>query len=524
MCYPIGIQSFARLREGGFKYIDKTGYIARLIDGAGFYFLSRPRRFGKSLLMSTIDAWFSGRSDLFDGLEITRRVQPWVRHEVIHLDFSPQNFSSPAHLDSLFDYILRPYEERYQITSPAASPSLRFGEIILKAAARRNGRGVVILVDEYDQPLLQSLHNEELRNHYRRELHAFYTVIKALSDHIRFAMLTGVTKFGAMTVFSGLNNLQDISLHPDYAGVCGITAREFDCEFREAVHTLAARAGVSDDEMRTRLERKYAGHRFAAGAEPVFNPFSLLNAFSQQRLGNFWAQTGTPAFLAETLSRSDISVAELTSRQHTEEQLAGVDAALTDTVPLFYQTGYLTIAGYDDDEALYSLCYPNEEVKRSLFNTLLPHYSGGDAAGSATAMRLMRADLLAGRIDDFMIRVKTIFSGFPYDAIGIPHLERHYHNLIYTISVLLGLQAKTEHHTSGGRIDMLVETPEYVYIFEFKLDHSAEAAMRQIRRKRYADCYLADRRKVVLIGVNFSSTHRSIDNWITELINPRLQD
>ncbi len=512
--YPIGIQSFSKIRKEGYIYVDKTEYIHKLVTSYQYYFLGRPRRFGKSLLLSTIEEYFLGHKELFEGLAISRYEHDWTEYPVLHLDLNSQKYGELDSLDNMLSSALDAWEEKYGVTDKLPSLSLRFGKVI-KAACEKTGRKVVVLIDEYDKPLLNNIFNEEFQREFRSTLKAFYGVLKSMDRYIRFALLTGVTKFGKVSVFSDLNNLNDISFWDRYNGVCGITEAELHHYFTDDVSEMAETLGITSDEAFTKMKENYDGYHFSdCLAEEIYNPFSVLNTLAKKRFYSYWFETGTPTFLVELLRNNNYNLASLNGRVTDEMSLQGVDMVLTDPIGLIYQSGYLTIKSFDREFETYTLGYPNREVEEGFVKFMMPFYANVRQSDTAFAIQSFVKDVREGRIDEFMERLKSLYSDFPYEKVQ--KLELHYQNVMYIVMTLMGFHVHTEYHTSRGRIDLVIDTPSRVYVMEFKLDGTAEEALRQIDERGYAEPFASTGKTVVKVGVNFSSETRSIDRWIVE--------
>ena len=511
MIYPIGIQSFSEIREGGYTYVDKTALVYELLSTGKYYFLSRPRRFGKSLLVSTLEAYFQGRKELFAGLAMERLEREWTEYPVFHLDLNAQKYESPRNLTEILNASLTGWEKEYGAEPSETSLSLRFRGVV-RRAAEKTGRRVVVLVDEYDKPLLQAIGDGALQDDYRNTLKAFYGVLKSCDQHIRFALLTGVTKFSKVSVFSDLNNLRDISMLKAYEGLCGVTEEELRTVFPESVGRLAEANGLGVEEAYGELKKWYDGYHFAAGGADVYNPFSLLNTFASGEFGNYWFETGTPTFLVELLKKSRYDLRNLTEEQTTADVLGSVDTMDENPVPVLYQSGYLTIKGYDKRFGLYRLGFPNGEVERGFMSFLLPHYASVGKSESIFQISLFMRDVEGGDIDGFMRRLQGFFADIPYELAR--DLELHYQNVLFIVFRLMGFYTRVEYHTSQGRADLVLQTERYVYVMEFKLDGTAEEALRQIEEKNYALPFAADPRKLFKVGVNFSNAIRGIERWM----------
>ena len=511
--YPVGIQSFEKIREGGYCYVDKTALIYTLAKTGQYYFLSRPRRFGKSLLVSTLEAYFTGRKDLFAGLAIEGMEREWVEYPVLHLDLNAQKYETPEQLDSILNDDLCEWESIYGTRPSEDSLSLRFKGVIQRAA-EQTGKNVVVLVDEYDKPLLQAIGNEALQAAYRGTLKAFYGVLKSCDRYLRFALLTGVTKFSKVSVFSDLNNLSDISMSPRFASICGITEGELHRDFEDDIRELGEANGMTAEEAGRELKMWFDGYHFMESGEDVYNPFSLLKTFSERAFGSYWFETGTPTFLVEVLKRNQYDLHRLTEEMATADSLSGIDAMESDPVPLLYQSGYLTIKGYDKRFRTYTLGFPNKEVEEGFTRFLLPFYANLHKSNSAFIITHFVQEVEGGNVEAFMCRLQSFFADTPYELAR--DLELHYQNVLFIVFKLLGFYTRAEYHTSRGRVDLVVQTEDYVYVMEFKLDGTAEEAMRQIEERGYARPFESDTRHVYKIGVNFSHALRGIERWVVE--------
>ena len=510
--YPVGIQNFESLRKDGFFYVDKTALMYRLVTTGRYYFLSRPRRFGKSLLISTLEAYFQGKRELFDGLAVASLEKEWKRYPVIHLDLNAKKFDRPEDLIRLIDRQLLVLEEEYGKVKTDETIDDRFVSLIRNMNGR-TGERVVILVDEYDKPLLQAIGNDALQNEYRAILKAFYGVLKSMDGYIRFALLTGVTKFGKVSVFSDLNNLMDISMREEYADICGVSEAELLRDFDEDIRALALNNGQTYEQACAQLKEDYDGYHFCPDSPGIYNPFSLLNTFAKGRYGSYWFETGTPTYLVELLRKSDYDLEQM-SREETDSET--LDSIFTgdNPIPVIYQSGYLTIKKYDKEFGLYTLGFPNREVEEGFLRFLMPYYAKSDRTRSGFEIKRFVDDVRKGDIDGFMERLQGFLADCPYEMAR--DVELHYQNVLFIVFRLAGLYTRVEYHTSRGRIDMVVQTADYVYVMEFKLDGSAEQALQQIEEKQYALPFAADARKVFRIGVNFSSETRNIDRWIVQ--------
>lgn len=518
MRYPIGIQTFEKLREGDFLYVDKTAIIHSLATQAGYFFLSRPRRFGKSLTISTLEAYFEGKRELFKGLAMENLEKDWTVYPVLRLDFNSGNYRDKSALQSVFKYTLDKWENIYG-KFPADMPVAQRFSAVIERAYEKTGKQVVILIDEYDKPLLANIEEDVQQDDVRSELKAFYSVLKTQDRYIRFAFLTGVTKFSKVSIFSDLNNLKDITLAPNYEALCGITQEELDSYFQASIKKLADNLGVSPQQAREKLKARYDGYHFSSRMTDIYNPFSLLNAFADCQLGSYWFETGTPTFLIKLLQKNNYVMSDMEGKTIDTSGLGNIDSIATDPTPLFFQAGYLTLKDYDREYGLYTLGVPNGEVTDGLYKQLLPVYSSVPTNGAPTQMMYLTRALLADDIDEFLDILASFFADYNYELIPRHDLERHYQNVIFIVCKLLGLRVGAEYHTSAGRIDLIVQTAKSVFLFEFKLNtppSKRRRALRQIEAKDYAAAFKADPRHVFKIGVNFDSDIRGIKDWEIE--------
>ena len=508
--YPIGIQNFQKLRESGFLYVDKTAWVHQLVSNEGYYFLSRPRRFGKSLLLSTLEAYFQGKKELFKGLALEQLEKDWKVYPVLHLDLNAEQYIAPEGLLSILDRHLRLWERTYGKTEGDKTPADRFVTLIQRAY-EETGQKVVILVDEYDKPLLQAIGNEELQNSYRSLLKSFYGVAKTMDSYIQLAFFTGVTKFSKVSVFSDLNNLNDISLDERFVDICGITEQEIRDIFDDDVEKMALKRGMDKETCYRKLKENYDGYHFREDSVGVYNPFSLLNALQKMDFKDYWFETGTPSFLIETLKRNNYELENMTREEVTADLLGSLDSIDQNPLPLLYQSGYLTIKSYDPDFGTYQLGFPNGEVERGFTRFLFRYYAPVRIDQSASFVKYFVLEIRNGQPEKFMQRLETMFADQNYQIAG--DAELYFHNVAYVVFKMLGFYTDVERHTTDGRMDMLVQTKDFIYIFEFKIDRSADEALAQIEEKQYAKPFGQDPRKLYKIGVNFSSTTRRIDGW-----------
>ena len=508
---PIGIQDFEKLRTGGFLYVDKTAYVHQLARQPLPYFLGRPRRFGKSLFLSTLKAYFESKKELFTGLALAEVEKDWIKYPVLSIDFSQGRFTDSTSVDVVIDTNLRFIEEKFGRNPDETTPEARFIGLI-RRAHRQTGRKVVVLVDEYDKPLLGTMDDLESNDQTRNALKGFYGVLKSMDAHLRFVFLTGVTKFSKVSIFSDLNQLQDISLDRKFAGICGISEAEMRETFMPEIDALAEQCGMFRDEALAGLKKRYDGYHFAKESEGMYNPYSLLNTFAKQDFAYYWYETGTPTFLVKLIRNLEIDI-----RKFDNDVAIGardIDQyrhGATSPIPILYQSGYLTIKQYDRQFDEYVLGFPNEEVRYGFLNDLLPVYAPESRirGGEFSAASFVK-DLLAGKLDDCMTRLQAFFASISYDLNA--KTEKDYQTIFYLLFTLMGQFCQTEVKSIKGRADAVVKTPDFIYVFEFKLDEnaSAEAALAQIDDKGYLIPYIADGRKLVKIGVEFSHDGRGI--------------
>jgi len=511
--FPIGVQSFDVLRSENYVYIDKTALIYNLIKDGRIYFLSRPRRFGKSLLLSTFEAYFKGKKELFEGLAIEKKETEWIEYPVLRLDLNPQKYETVGDLESILNSNLKEWEKKYG-REDEESLSRRFYNVI-RHAYEQTGRKVVVLVDEYDKPLQLSLHNPELLDSYRRIFKGFYGVLKTADEYLRFAFLTGVSKFGKVSVFSDLNNLKDISMDNRYVTVCGITETEIHRYFDDDLHEMADSLEITYEQLCQRLKEKYDGYHFNKFCEVgLYNPFSLLNSIDSMEINDFWFNTGTPTFLVEMLKRGDYNMIDIEKTEMTLPELSNISVDSNDPIQILYQTGYLTIKSYNKDTQRYTLGFPNEEVKMGFYHNLAPIYIGRSDRGFKTlgyriadAFIAQDVDAIMQEIKDFMPEISYIF----HDNQRYP--ERHFQEIIYILILSSGIVARVEEMSAKGRSDIVVETRTAVYVIELKMNKSPEKALQQIDEKLYMERYRKTSKNLYSIGVDVDMEKRNIESW-----------
>lgn len=513
--YPLGLSDFKGIRQDGYYYIDKTAYIKTLIENGKFYFLGRPRRFGKSLFLSTIEYFFRGESALFEGLNIGSYDWNWEEYPVIHIDLGPKNYRSEDSIYERLDEVLEDYETKYgvELSGNRKNIESRLSRLI-KKAYRVSGKQVVVLVDEYEKPVVDLLDNPGLMKINRDILRGFYSVLKSSDEFLKLVFLTGVTKFGQMNVFSGLNNITDISFDFRFGAVCGVTEDEMTETFHEGIEDFAKRNKTDFSGAVLLLKENYDGYHFNEDCPDIYNPYSLVKALYSQKIGSYWSQTGTPALLAKALLSTNYNIEKIPGTRVSERRISRIDNQFEDPIALLYHTGYLTIKEYDETTEEYILDYPNREVEHAFLEYLLPSFSNKKDLDSESLINEIKSYLLKGECNAFVDTLKTFTAEIEYDLIPKVESERHFQYLIYIISRLLvsrNIKVNAEERTSDGRIDMTISAPDYTYIIEFKINSSAETALMQIIEKEY---YLKfqNKSKIFLIGVNFNTEKRRIDD------------
>ena len=524
MKYPIGIQSFDQIIEGNWVYVDKTDLVYRLVTTTKTCFLSRPRRFGKSLLVSTLDAYFKGRKELFDGLMIAKLEKDWHQYPVFKIDFNGVNFTEKGNLEATIEYYLANWEKIYGETPREVPMGKRF-EQILSLAYQQTGHRAVVLVDEYDKPILDAL-DTPLEDANREILKAFYSTFKGADEYLRFVLLTGVTKFSQVSVFSGLNQPKDISMDNHYEALCGVTQVELEHYFAEPIANLAEKFNYTVEEMKDVLKMQYDGYHFGSGLLGVYNPFSLLNAFDMNDIRDYWFASGTPTYLIKLLRHNHEQMDELTGRYYDPSMFVDYKADVEKPLPMIYQSGYLTIKEYDSRRNRYLLDFPNNEVKKGFLTMVAANYFKPQEFEVSNWIVDAVILLEEGETTAFCSALTSFLADIPYDSHGsiktVEATEKHFQYTFYLILRLLGVYCllHVEKTQSRGRVDCVLETKDYVYIFEFKLDGTAAEALQQIEDKGYATPYQTDTRKVTAIGVSFSSETMTVEEWEEKRCSP----
>lgn len=530
MKYPIGIQSFDRLREDGFVYVDKTALVYSLVQTGSIYFLSRPRRFGKSLLVSTLACYFQGRKELFDGLAIADLEKDWLQYPIFRIDFNGGPYTQPGVLEATIEGYLGNWEDIYGKNLNYTTIGDRFKEL-LRRAYERTGQRAVVLIDEYDKPILDVLdtgtytcnHVGEkllLEDHHREILKSFYSTFKGADEYLKFVLLTGVTKFSQVSVFSGFNQPKDISMDERYESLCGITQEELEKYFAEPISRLATKYECTVEEMKNWLKRQYDGYHFSTNMTAIYNPFSILNAFDMNEIRDYWFATGTPTYLIRLLQHSSEQMNELTGKFYDPTMFIDYKADVEQPLPMIFQSGYLTIKEYNKKMGTYLLDFPNNEVRKGFLSVLAANYMKPKSKEVTSWITDAVMDLERGDTDAFRRSLTSFLASIPYDSHGslkdIDITEKHFQYTFYLLLRLIGVYCIAIHcedRQSYGRVDCTLEMEDYVYIFEFKMDGTAQEALEQIEKTGYAKPYLADKRKVIGIGVNFSSVTRTVEDW-----------
>ena len=525
--YPIGIQTFRNIVEGGYLYIDKTGFVHDLATNYSYVFLSRPRRFGKSLLSSTFHSYFAGEEELFNGLKVGELKKEWTKHPVLHFDMSTAKHCSEEELLDELDKKLYIYEQVYGRGEKDINVNQRF-EGLVHRAVEQTGEKAVIIIDEYDAPLLDVVNNQEQLTPMRQIMRNFYSPIKSLDPYLRFVFITGITKFAQLSIFSELNNLMNISMLPEYSAICGISGAEIDRRMREPIQALAERLNIQFDAARQLLKDNYDGYHFCEGSEDIYNPFSLMKALAAKKIGSYWFESGTPTFLMERMREERMDETQLDRMSEISESDFDISPEFTDSVlPLLYQAGYLTIKGYNQEDGSYTLGYPNKEVREGFLKGLLANYKSTEGMSASFVLQFNRA-LKDNDIDGALGRMQSFLAGIPYDLEN--KSEKHFQTIIYLIFSLLGYYTQAEVKSAVGRADAVCRTKDRVYVFEFKVDGSAEEALRQIDEKGYlipyrfkvtkshevasvAEPVEATGKTLVKVGVNISTQTRTVESW-----------
>ena len=509
--YPIGIQTFSKIREGNYLYIDKTAYVYRMTHSASSYmFLSRPRRFGKSLLTSTLHSYFSGRKDLFHGLAMEKLEKEWTEYPVLHFDMSTAKHADSEQLLQELNLKLYGYEQIYGRLDEEVNPNQRLMGLI-KRAYEQTGKKVVVLIDEYDAPLLDVVHERENLDVLRNIMRNFYSPLKACDPYLRYVFLTGITKFSQLSIFSELNNIENISMDEPYAAICGISEDEIRSQMEEDVDRLAKNLEVTPEEALMKLKENYDGYHFTYPSPDIYNPFSLLTAMEKGKIGSYWFGSGTPTYLIKMLDKFGVKPSEIGRKQLKSSAFDAPTETMTDAVPLLYQSGYITIKDYNKMLDLYTLDIPNKEVRLGLMESLLPHYVDNKTPEATTMVAYLFYDIQNGDMDAALHRLQEFLSTIPY--CDNTKFEGHYQQVFYIIFSLLGYYVDVEVRTPRGRVDIVLRTRTTLYLMELKLDKSAGEAMEQIDLKNYPERFALCGLPIVKVAVSFDSERCTIGDW-----------
>ena len=511
--YPIGIQTFSEIREKNYLYIDKTEYVYRMTHFAKYVFLSRPRRFGKSLLASTLHSYFSGRKDLFQGLAMERLEKEWIEYPVLHFDMSTAKHVDKEQLLQELNLKLSEHESVYGKGEEEINPNQRLMGLI-KRAYEQTGRQVVVLIDEYDAPLLDVVHEKENLGVLRNIMRNFYSPLKACDPYLKYVFLTGITKFSQLSIFSELNNIKNISMDEPYAAICGITEDEMLTQMKEDVEMLAAKLNISPEEILLKLKENYDGYHFTYPSPDIYNPFSLLNAFADGKFGSYWFGSGTPTYLIKMLEKFGVEPSEIGNNHAEVSAFDAPTETMTDIIPLLYQSGYITIKDYDESIDLYTLDIPNKEVRLGLMKSLLPNYVASKTRETNTMVAYLSRDIRNDDMDSALRRLQTFLSTIPY--CDNTRYEGHYQQMFYIIFSLLGSFVDIEVRTPRGRVDVVLRTKTTLYVMELKLDKTAGEAMEQINLKNYPERFALCGLPVVKVAINFDSERCTIGDWMIE--------
>ena len=514
--YPIGIQTFERIRKEDKLYIDKTEYIYRMAHTSGtYFFLGRPRRFGKSLLVTTMQSYFEGKKELFKGLAIEKLEKEWTEYPVLHFDMSGGKHMDNEQLEEYLDYRLQEEEKKWGVTKPVKGANNRLIDLI-NTAYEKSGKQVVVLIDEYDAPMLDVVHEKEQLDMLRNMMRNFYSPLKYSEAKLRFVFLTGITKFSQVSIFSELNNIINISMNDEYAGICGITKEELLTQMSEDIDELAKSQELTREETIAELKENYDGYHFSAKSPDVYNPFSLLNCFSTREFGAYWFSSGTPTYLIKMMRKFKVMPTNISKMYAKSSAFDAPTENMTAITPLLYQSGYLTIKGYDKFSKLYTLDLPNKEIKVGLFESLLPNYlEGMFAQNGDVAIAQMSVLIRQDNMDGALQLLQTFLGTVPY--CNVTNYEGHYQQMLYIIfSLLTGYVVDVEVHTPKGRLDIVMLTHTRLYIIELKLNKNAQAALQQINLKNYAQRFALCGKPVSKVGINFDSTTGNIEDWVIE--------
>ena len=512
--YPVGIQTFEEIRKRDLLYIDKTEYVYRMTHSGGkYFFLGRPRRFGKSLLVSTLDSYFSGRKDLFEGLAIEKLEQDWTKHPVLHFSMASGKHMEKDQLQRYLMYILKGNEERYGVKCDAiVDPNIRLSHLI-KAVYEQTGRQAVVLIDEYDAPLLDVAHDRTNLEALRQVMRNFYSPLKDCEPYLRFVFLTGITKFSQVSIFSELNNITNVSMDDEYAGICGITKDELLTQMSEDIDALAETQGLTREATVAKLKECYDGYHFSPSSPDVFNPFSLLSCLSKKNFGSYWFSSGTPTYLINMMKKYDVRPSDISRVEADDSEFDAPTEDMPTLMPLLYQSGYMTIKEYDREFNYYTLDVPNKEVKVGLTKALIPYYVTHNTLATTNTARRIAQCLAKEDMDGALLLLKTYLGTVPY--CNDTRHEGHYQQVLYIIfSLLTDYLVDVEVHTPTGRVDIVMLSRTTLYLIEVKMNRDAQAAMQQIDLKDYRQRFALCGKPVVKVGINFDSEKGNVDGWV----------
>ena len=511
---PLGVQTFEKVISEDLLYVDKTQYIYSLAQNYRYVFLSRPRRFGKSLLASTLHSYFAGKKELFKGLAVERLETEWAEHPVLHFDMSTAKHMDKETLEQELSGKLSDYEKIYGKSDPGKTKLNQRLECLIVHAYEKTGRQAVVLIDEYDAPLLDVVHEDELLPQLRQVMRNFYSPLKACDPYLRFVFLTGITKFSQMSIFSELNNLKNISMMPEYAGICGITEEELTAQLADYVEAIAESQGKTHEEALQQLKQNYDGYHFSWPSPDIFNPFSLLTAFAKRKIGSYWFASGTPTYLIEMMRKFGVAPSQIGRTRAMASAFDAPTERMTSLTPLLYQSGYTTIKDYNPISGLYTLDIPNNEIRIGLMESLLPNYVQSAANEGLTAIADMYMALLEGDLDGMLRQLQQFLLTVPY--CDNTNYEGHYQQMLYVIFSLLGRYVDVEVRTATGRVDMVMQAFGKLYLFELKLNRSAAAAMQQINLNDYPARFSQCGLPIVKVGINFDTATRTVSDWVIE--------
>src|SRR5574344_1848337 len=511
--YPIGIQTFEKIRTDNYVYVDKTRYVYDIANTYSYVFLSRPRRFGKSLLTTTLESYFLGRKELFKGLAIDSLETEWKTYPVLHFDMSWAKLGTIENISMLLDDQLSTYERKYEIPKETNDFGGRLKKLIV-GCAQKYGEKTVVLIDEYDSQLLNVIDDVDRLGPIRDFIRSFYAPLKACDEYLRFVFITGITKFSQLSIFSELNNLTNISMVPEYSAICGITQQEMEDNLTEGIKVLGESEEMTYEDMLALLKRNYDGYPFSKKSEEISTPFSLMYVLGMKSIDNYWFASGTPTFLVKLMKKFGMDLTQIDNAEAASSEFDAPTEGMTSILPVLYQSGYVTIKGYDRSTDLYRLAMPNKEVTYGLMHALIPYYVSSDTLTASNTMALMYRDLLHDNMDSALNRLKVFMADLPYDLEN--KTERHFQTIIFVIFKMMTKFVDVEIRTATGRIDMVLMTTTCIYVMEFKLDKSPEEALTQIDTKDDLVAYTLDERRKVKVGINFSSDTRTLDSWVVK--------